>query len=182
MVQIEVTVSATGNSVTYHVASLLYDLWDDYTYYRALAESVDREKEPLQYKRYVRAAVHSYFGYFEGVLNSWIAELDPSIDLEEISFKGKLGIVRNHVRNKVRNKTRLPFLDIDRAREIRNTIVHVKPTAEDIDIMTTLFEGTFFSDADDFTKWLDLASQALNLERHPDVKKILEGLRQRGGD
>lgn len=173
MAQIQITVPLDG-SVTIHVASLLYDLWDDYIYYRERAESTDREKEPLKYKRYVRAAVHSYFGYFEGVLNSWVVKLDSSVDLEEISFRRKLGIIRSHVGN----KTRLPFLNIDRAREIRNTIVHVKPTTEDIDIMETLLEGQFFRDADEFTKWLNLASKALKMERHPDVNKILDGFRQ----
>jgi hypothetical protein len=174
MVQIQVTVPASGDSVTIHIASLLYDLWDDYIYYREQAESVDREKEPLQYKRHVRAAVHSYFGYFEGVLNSWVAQLDSSVDVEEISFRRKLGMIRNHVGN----KTQLPFLNIDRAREIRNTIVHIKPTTEDIDIMETLLEGQFFRAADNFTKWLNLASQALKMERHPDVNKLLEDFRQ----
>jgi len=177
MGQIQVTIPPNGNSVTIHVASLLYDLWDDYVYYREQAESVNREKEPLQYKRHVRAAVHSYFGYFEGVLNSWIAKLESNKDLEEISFRGKLGIIRRHVKN----KTRLPFLNINRAREIRNTIVHVKPTDEDVDIMETLLEGQFFRDADDFTNWLNCASQALKMERHPDVNKILEDFKQAFG-
>jgi len=118
--------------------------------------------------------VHSYFGYFEGVLNSWIAELDPSTDLEETSFAEKLGIIRRHVGN----ETRVPFLDIKRAREIRNTIVHLKPTDNDVDMMETLLDAQFFRDADDFTNWLNLASHALKMERHPDVHKVLEDYRQ----
>ena len=169
MVQIQLTI-AQGGATTIHVACLLYDLWEDYTYYRQEAESIDREKEPLRYKRLVRAAVHSYFGYFEGVLNSWIAQIDPTLDLEETSFAKKLGVIRQHVAN----KTRVPFLNIERARNIRNTIVHLKPTDKDVYIMETLLEGRFFRDADDFTNWLNLASHALKIERHPNVNKILE--------
>jgi hypothetical protein len=106
---------------TTHVASLLFDLWEDYLYYRQKAESVDRESVALEYKRHVRAAVHSYFGYFERVLNSWIERIEPSLELEEISFGRKLGIIRRAVGN----DQRVPFLDIDRARDIRNAIVHV---------------------------------------------------------
>lgn len=153
------------------MASLLHDLWDDYIHYREQSESADRENDLLQYKRHVRAAVQSYFAYFEGVLNSWIAKLDPSIDLERTYFAQKLGIIRGHVGNQMR----VPFLDVDRARDIRNIIVHVKPTDKDVDIMETLLDGQFFRDADGFTNWLKLASHALKMERHPDVQKILEG-------
>jgi hypothetical protein len=66
---------------------------------------------------------------------------------------------------------------MNRAREIRNTIVHVKPATEDVDIMETLLEGRFFRDADEFIKWLNLASKTLKMERHPDVNKILDSFR-----
>lgn len=174
--QIKITVPR-GADPTIHVASLLGDLWDDYVFYRKQAESVAREQKPLQYKRYVRSAIHSYFGYFEGVLNTWIHKCDPKFDLERTSFGQKLAIIRKHVVD----VTRIPFLEIKRARQIRNLIVHVKPTDKDVEIMETLLDGQFFRDADDFTKWLDLASDALRMKRHADVARVLQDFRQRIG-
>ncbi len=167
--RIGVTVGPDGTG-TVHVASLLYDLWDDYNLYRREAEGLDRKAEPLRYKRLVRASVLAFFGYFEGVLNSWVSQLAPETDLEETSFGSKIGIVRRAVQN----ERQVPWLNVERARAIRNTIVHVKPTDNDIQIMETLLDGQFFHDADQFINWLKLASHGLKLERHPDVLGILK--------
>ena len=169
--EIEITIGPDGSRTT-HAASLLYDLWDDYNLYRKEAEALDRHAEPLRYKRLVRASVHAFFGYFEGVLNVWVSHLDPDIDLEEASFRFKLGVVRRSVQQN-RN---MPWLDVDKARAIRNTIVHVKPTDSDIQIMETLLDGKFFQDADEFVRWLHRASHSLKMECHPDVPKILREL------
>jgi hypothetical protein len=167
--KIQITISKDG-SKSVHVASLLYDLWDDYNLYRHEAESVDPKAEPLRYKRLVRASVHAFFGYFEGVLNTWVSRLASDTDLEETSFGAKIGIVRRAIQN----DRRVPWLDVDRARAIRNTIVHVKPTDSDIEIMDTLLDGQFFRDADQFVNWLRLANHCLKLECHPDVPTILK--------
>lgn len=74
---------------TIHVASLLSDLWDDYLYYRAQAESISRRTEPLQYKRFVRAAVHCYFGYFEGVLNDKAFTMKKSPQAQPVLPRGR---------------------------------------------------------------------------------------------
>ncbi len=50
-------------------------------------------------------------------------------------------------------------------------------THGDIDTMEKLLDGGFFRDADDFTNWLDLASHALRIGRHPDVLDMLEDYR-----
>src|SRR5262249_41489250 len=149
---------------------LLYDLWEDYNLYRHEAENLDREAEPLRYKRLVRASVHAFFGYFEGVLNTWISRLEPNTDLEETSFGKKIGIVRRAIQN----NRRAAWLDAERARAIRNVVVHVKPTDSDLQIMETLLDGQFFSDADRFIDWLSQASDSLKIECHPDVPSVLK--------
>jgi hypothetical protein len=169
----EVVVTAhPDGTCTVHVASLLYDLWEDYSLYRQEAESVDREAEPLRYKRLVRASVQAFFGYFEGVLNEWVSRVAPEKDLEKTSFWSKIKIISKTIPN----DQRVPPLNLDRAREIRNTIVHVKPTTSDIQTMETLLDGKFFHDADQFVIWLDHASHTLKLERHPDVPGVLKDM------
>jgi len=168
--QIEAIIDPADGSMTVHVASLLYDLWEDYNLYRCEAAEIDCDAEPLRYKRLVRASVHAFFGYFEGVLNTWVSNLEPDADLEETSFGKKIGIVRG----RIKNNRLAPWLDVGRAREIRNAIVHVKPTDSDIRIMETLLNGQFFRDADQFVNWLRLAGHSLKLECHPDVPTVLK--------
>ena len=168
--EITVTIGTAGTDMVIHAASLLYDLWEDYNVYRREAGSINRNEEPLRYKRVVRAAVHSFFGYFEGVLNVWVLKLDPAVDLEETSFGAKIGIVRRAMPP----GRRVPRLDVERARTIRNTIVHVKPTDSDTQTMEALLDGQFFRDADGFVRWLRQASKILNMECHPDVPAIVE--------
>lgn len=174
MVEIRVTIPLKGistgkQSSTVHVASLLYDLWKDYEVYRSQAESIDRNAEPLEYKRSVRSAILAYFAYFEGVLNNWIQGLAPH-DKEIRSFGKKIEFIRNYIKD----PTRCPFLDIKRARRIRNIIVHPQPTDKDFQLMQTLLDGQFFRDAENFTNWLTLAAHELKLERHPNVPAILD--------
>lgn len=167
--EVLVTLNPDGSRTT-HVASLIYDLWEDYNLYRKEAEAVDRHAEPLRYKRLVRASVQAFFGYFEGVLNVWLSKLDPGIDLEQVSFGKKIGIVRHEIQK----RHGMPFLDVEKARAIRNTIVHVKPTKSDIETMETLLDNKFFADADKFVQWLQRAGRSLQMECHPDVPAILK--------
>jgi hypothetical protein len=87
-----------GN-VRIHVASILYDLWEDFVYFRKESESVDRNLEGLRYKRLVRASIGAFYNYFDGVLNQWIAKLEPSFDFDHASIGEKLGFVRNRIRS-----------------------------------------------------------------------------------
>lgn len=167
--KIKITVEK-GGAYSVHVASLLYDLWDDYLFYRDQAEATSADEGLLVHKRYVRAAIHSFFGYFEGVLNEWMCNIDPTVDLEETSFAQKIGLIRR----KIGKNRQVPYLDIQRARDIRNAIVHVKPTDNDIEVMEKLMDGQFFRDADGFTNWMTNAAHFLKMERHPDVPKILK--------
>jgi hypothetical protein len=171
--EIEVIIDKDGFR-NVHVASLLFDLWEDYNLYRREAKSVDPDTDPLRYKRFVRASIQAFFGYFEGVLNTWVSNLSPETDLEGTSFGKKIGIVRN----KIQNDRSVPWLNLERARAIRNAIVHVKPTNSDIQIMESLLNDRFFRDADEFINWLRLASHFLKLECHPDVNAVQKQYRE----
>ena len=174
MKQIEVIVER-GGLVTIHVPSLVYDLWEDYEAYRREAQSIDRASDPLRYKRLVRAAMHTFFAYFEGVLNSWIAQLEPKLDLEDVTFFQKIGIVRRAA------GTSQPWLDIENARRIRNTVVHPIPASSDLELVESLLDGQFFRDADEVVNWINSASRTLNLDAHPDVPRILKELADKLG-
>jgi len=161
--QVQVTIPVGGSPVTIHVASLLFDLWEDYLYYREQSELTDRQREPLRYKRHVRAAVLPYFGYLDGLLSSWIPKLEPRTNLKKKNLPAKLEIVEKHALNKI------PQVSESDARKLRNKLAHPTPTYPDVAIMEALLSGKFFSDADALTNWLDRASRALGMERLPDV-------------
>ncbi len=118
-VEIECHINMDGN-VRIHVASILYDLWDDFIYFRKEAESVDRNLDGLRYKRLMRASINAFYSYLDGVLNQWIAKLDPLFGFDHASIGKKIGFVRN----RIRNGRKLPWLDLDTSRSLRNKICH----------------------------------------------------------
>ncbi len=166
--QIQYSVKPDG-SVTLHVASVLYDLWDDYLYFRQEAKGVDSNVEPLRYKRLLRASINAFFSYFDGVLNRWIAKLDPSFELDRARIGAKIGFVREYIRG----GRKLPWLEFEKPRSLRNKICHLKLADSDLDIVEKLLNGRFFSDADHMVNWLNIASKRLGLECHPNVPKVL---------
>jgi hypothetical protein len=166
--EIECYVHLDGN-VKIHVASILYDLWDDYLHFRKEAENIDRNLEGLRYKRLVRASINAFYNYFDGVLNQWIANLDPLFDFDHASIGKKIGFVRN----RIRSGRKLPRLDQETSRLLRNKICHLKLGDSDLEIVEKLLDGKFFSDADQIVNWMRIASTRLEMECHPNVPQVM---------
>jgi hypothetical protein len=166
MMEIEIIVGTDGQA-TVHVASILYDLWEDYLFFRKEVQN-QTQADPLYRKRLTRASINAFFSYFDGVLNQWIAQIDPSFKIEGASFGSKIAVVRRRIKG-----GKLPWLDLEKSRMIRNKICHMKLTDSDLDIVEELLAGKFFSDADHLTNWLRIASKRLGMECHPNVPMIL---------
>jgi hypothetical protein len=167
-VEIECHINMDGN-VRIHVASILYDLWDDFIYFRKEAESVDRNLDGLRYKRLMRESINAFYNYLDGVLNQWIAKLDPLFDFEHASIGKKIGFVRN----RIRNGRKLPWLDLETSRSLRNKICHLKLSDNDLEIVEKLLDGKFFSDADHIANWLRVAGPRLGMACHPNVPQVM---------
>ncbi len=164
----QITISPEG-SVEYHVVSLLYDVWEDYNFYRREAGDIDKNADPLKYKRAVRSAVLCFFNYFEGVLNRWIIRLGTAQTiLERMFFKDKLEIIET--------RPNVRALDFDGARLLRNDISHIQSNNSDLEIMDHLLNGDFFETADRLVSWMHQASARLQYECHPDVPAFMDTL------
>lgn len=173
--QIEITVGPDGNA-TIHVASILHDLHEDYRYFAAEAKRIGPNGDALAYKRFARAAIISFFNYFEGVLNHWIAIISPQTDLGKVTIGQKLEMVREKIRNDSRRHARAEFgkqrLDLTPSKTLRNRISHLKLGDNDLDITEELLGGRFLHDAKHLESWLRTASHFLDLECHPHVDRI----------
>jgi hypothetical protein len=156
--------------MTIHAATILYDLLEDYEYFKSEADKVDRKTNPLLYKRMARASILSFFNYFDGVLNRWIASLDPQFNLE-ISTGAKLGRIRKEIRAMGQ---RPDFAETQYLKGIRNKIVHLKVGDDDTLITEELLSGRFFRDAKELHNWLKIAGHRLGLALHADPKEMMK--------
>jgi len=162
---------ASDGSTTIHASTILNDLFEDYRYFRGEAEKIDRFRYPIQYKRMVRASIAVFFNYFEGVLNRWVAKIDPEFDLD-VSVGAKLGKVRGEIRK--RNRRSPDYLDVQQSKNLRNKLAHLKLGDKDSEIIEELLSGRFFRDAEHLINWLRIAAHLLDLELHDDPEKMMK--------
>lgn len=155
-------------------ACVLSDLWDDYCYFREKSREVPFNTDRLLHKRYVRAALWTFFAYFEGVINGWIHRFDKDFDIEKTPLGKKIGRVRQEIRRRSRGQRGGESLDIEATKSLRNRIAHLKPTDDQLHLVERLSDGTAFRDVDYLLVWLRSASRLLRMECHPDVRAVLD--------
>jgi hypothetical protein len=160
--------------VRIHVACILSDLWDDYCYFRKMAQETPFSTDRLLHKRYVRAALWTLFAYFEGVINRGVHSIDSDLDLEDTPLCTKIGRLRQEAKDRTRGNRKVAFLDINAPKSLRNRIAHLKPTDDPLELVERLSDGSAFRDADRIIGWLDAASRALRMDRHPNAQATLD--------
>jgi len=163
-----------GGMVKVHVACVLSDLWDDYCYFRKMAQETSPDSDLLVHKRYVRVALWTLFAYLEGVVNRWIHSIDSNLDLEATPLGRKVGRLREEAGRHTRGNRKVAFLDVDIPKSLRNRITHLKPADDQLELVERLGDGSVFRDADRIIAWLDAASKVLRMDRHPDARAILD--------
>ena len=106
---------------------------------------------------------------FEEGLVVKVVKLDHGGVLQKATIGEKIGVIRKQVRS----GSRLPWLEFEERRALRNKICHLNLTDEDLDIVNELLSGKFFTDADHIINWLRIASKRLGFECHPNAPQIL---------
>ena len=166
-----ITIARDG-MVQIHAATLLFDLLEDFEYFRAEAAKVDRKRDLLVYKRFARAATVSFYSYFDGVLIRWIAKFDPDFRSADASVGAKLKRVRQEI-NKSRGR-HFDFLDTARLSSLRNKIVHLNLVNDDAEVAEELLAGSCFDQAQQLLNWLKIAGHRLGLDLHDDPNKLMQ--------
>jgi hypothetical protein len=179
-VEIVITFDDNGTMIV-HGISVLEELWEDYHFFRQLALETSPQDNLILYKRYVRAALLALFNYLEGVLNKWVAQLDPSINLRSAQRARKLGIIRDAARQKLkqnradgsRRNPSVEWLEIGKTKELRNVISHLQPSDNQFVMFQELTSESLFHEADSVITWIETIKKVLGFETHPNMEKAV---------
>ena len=175
----EIRVTIRDGTAKVETISALEDLWHDFQFFKERALELDEpERSPtdrLVAKRYRRAALLTLLVYFEGVLNRWLASMLPKagwLTIERKYLEFKIDAIQKRLPNSGASKPQ-----VAEAKNLRNTLVHLKPGA-DGELYDKITQELLDATEAGVSSWLGEVERLLGLKRHPDTEAESRELRQ----
>ena len=172
------TIDEDGTAKAYAI-SLLEDLWHDVLYFEYQALNTSTEVRPLLHQRFLRAGLLCLFAYLEGVTHQWCYTLTIREGGSETQARKRS---RVDLAKRCKDLTKVAAaldptvykLDVQRAKFLRNKIVHESGGDHDLELFGDLTIETFQTTKSDMVRWLERVGATTGLKPHLDTDQSLD--------